>query len=590
MPHALDNHRPKQSATIVRLGVVAAFLLIPRSSLQLQAQSSLPFPAADFPLLVERATQLSEEGKPVEARAAWRRVVALNPYDGRSFYLLAQSEVAAGDTSAAIEALERYVILGGSRPDQATVFGADTPGGAAYQLARLHALRKEPAAALRELRRALALRYRNRTRIGADTAFQHLRNSRSFQELAGITPPGLSRQEGWAFDIRFLLEELERFGPPEAGKLTQEHGTAAADLIGRVRSMSDAQVVVGLERILRASNSGHTSVLAEGVIPWQGTIPVQFEAFGDSTVIIASDSAHAAVVGTRVIAIDGHSAGRVAEQLDSLVHGDNSFGRLKNRLRFLRYPRILNALGIISKSDEMTLSIRDESGPRTVTLRAQRDPPGYSRIAGHPSWVTVFSRTPGDPLFLRDRLTPYWFTYVAADRIIYFGYNSVVDDSRDPWDAFTQRLFRFIDTTDIDKVIVDLRWNNGGNTRLLPPLVQGLMRSKINRPGHLFVVTSKYTFSAAMNAAAFLERETNAIVVGEPTASQPNFNGESNQIVLPYSRVPVSVSDIYWQSSWPFDHRRWIAPTLYTPITLEDLKRKRDPALAAILAYPPTRP
>jgi hypothetical protein len=29
----------------------------------------------------------------------------------------------------------------------------------------------------------------------------------------------------------------------------------------------------------------------------------------------------------------------------------------------------------------------------------------------------------------------------------------------------------------------------------------------------------------------------------------------------------ASVSDLYWQSSWPDDHRPWIAPLLYTPPT-----------------------
>ena len=90
-----------------------------------------------------------------------------------------------------------------------------------------------------------------------------------------------------------------------------------------------------------------------------------------------------------------------------------------------------------------------------------------------------------------------------------------------------------------------------------------------------------------MNAAALLERSSDAIFVGEPTPSSPNVSAESNILRLPcHSRVYVSISDIYWQNSWPTDHRTWIAPLLYTPLSYADFAAKRDPALDAILATP----
>jgi hypothetical protein len=54
-----------------------------------------------------------------------------------------------------------------------------------------------------------------------------------------------------------------------------------------------------------------------------------------------------------------------------------------------------------------------------------------------------------------------------------------------------------------------------------------------------------------------------------------------------------SISDLYWQSSWPLDYRTWIAPLLYAPPSFALYRANRDPALEAILAYrdapsPPT--
>ncbi|MEA2173175.1 MAG: hypothetical protein QOD00_767 [Blastocatellia bacterium] len=64
-----------------------------------------------------------------------------------------------------------------------------------------------------------------------------------------------------------------------------------------------------------------------------------------------------------------------------------------------------------------------------------------------------------------------------------------------------------------------------------------------------------------------------------------NFVGEETVFTLPYSKILANVSDLYWQSSWPSDHRTWIAPQIYTPPSFEMYRQNRDPAMEAIMAY-----
>jgi hypothetical protein len=131
-----------------------------------------------------------------------------------------------------------------------------------------------------------------------------------------------------------------------------------------------------------------------------------------------------------------------------------------------------------------------------------------------------------------------------------------------------------------------MRWNNGGNTFLSRPLLYGLIKSdKVNKQGKLFVIIGRRTFSAAQNTSTFFERHTNAIFVGEPTGSSPNFVGEETPFTLPYSKITVNVSDLYWQSSWPQDYRTWIAPQIYAPPTFAAYHANRDPAMEAIMLY-----
>jgi len=190
------------------------------------------------------------------------------------------------------------------------------------------------------------------------------------------------------------------------------------------------------------------------------------------------------------------------------------------------------------------------------------------------------------PLYLKNTKSNYWFEYDSASKIVYFQFNRVLNDANESLATFSERLYRFINEHDVSKLVIDMRWNNGGNTYLSGPLVNRIIRSdKVNQRGKLLVIIGRRTFSAAQNTATFFERYTNAIFVGEPTGSSPNFVGEETPFALPYSKIIANVSDLYWESSWPQDHRKWIAPQIYVPPTFAAYRSNRDPALEAIIAY-----
>jgi hypothetical protein len=133
--------------------------------------------------------------------------------------------------------------------------------------------------------------------------------------------------------------------------------------------------------------------------------------------------------------------------------------------------------------------------------------------------------------------------------------------------------------------VIDIRWNGGGNTFLSQHLLHHLIASKrLSRRVALFVIIGRLTFSAAQNTVTAIERETNAIFVGEPTGSRPNFIGEQIGFELPYSKMRANVADLFWQTSWPMDHRTWTAPDIYAPPAFAAYRRNQDPALDAILA------
>lgn len=102
---------------------------------------------------------------------------------------------------------------------------------------------------------------------------------------------------------------------------------------------------------------------------------------------------------------------------------------------------------------------------------------------------------------------------------------------------------------------------------------------------YLFVITGAATFSAAQNLTNELEKYTEAIFVGEPTAENVNFWGDINTEVLPASKLNVKLSWLWWQNMDPRDKRQWTAPDLAAGISFENYKAGYDSAMNLILDF-----
>jgi len=146
----------------------------------------------------------------------------------------------------------------------------------------------------------------------------------------------------------------------------------------------------------------------------------------------------------------------------------------------------------------------------------------------------------------------------------------------------------FADAHPVDRFVLDERLNGGGNNYLLRPIIHAFIRSDtVNQPGTLFTIVGRQTFSAAMNCVNRMKLNTNTLFVGEPTASSPNFYGDTAEMVLPHSKLIVRLSTLWWQDMDPRDQRVWQPPDLSTELTFADYRTGADPAMDAILNYKP---
>ncbi len=531
---------------------------------------------------VQEAQARFSAGEWKAASEAFGRAVAANPHVAGSWFMLGLARLNGGDARGAVVALKKSLEL-----------GADQPRRVAVALARAQAAAGDNASALEALERGIALGYRERRALWEDAGFAMLRSDERFrarfERLAAAGDVArLPREAGWRWDLNFLVEEVERIRFNAFRKISPTDFRSQVDqLASAVPRLSDEAITVGVMRLMSSLGDAHTNASPEAVPKWTKTLPVHFQLFDDGLYITAADSASANVVGAEVLEVAGRPIKTVLTLLDSVTADDNARTNIRNGPRYLRFPQVLHGLGVLPNGERLPVTIRDANGGRRkVLLETAPNDPAFNRIAAHPKWIHAINATPGKlPVGFRDRRTPYWFEYLPETKLMYFQFNSVVNAQGESLANFMRRLFVAIDSTAAEALVIDLRWNNGGNTLLLPPLIQGIVeRPRLNQRGKLFGITGPYTFSAGMNAATMLDRHTRVMLVGEPTVSSPNFVGESNSVVLPWSGISLSISDYFWQTSWPTDYRTTLAPELYAPLTFRAFLAKRDPAMEAIAA------
>ena len=382
----------------------------------------------------------------------------------------------------------------------------------------------------------------------------------------------------WRDDLDDLVDAVQR------NHVDPWHHVSAAafrrttrSLRNRLPRLAGHEVVVGLARLLALIGDGHTVLRLPEVVGF-GRFPIRLHRFSDGVVVRAIAPEHARLSGARVVAIGDVPIGEAWDRVRPLVSRDNELGIWAQGPDLLTIPEVLHALEVIPALDRATWTVAQPDGELDeVELARTPELP--------PDLVDARQQRMADPLWLRCP-DENWFEHRPESDTLYLAYNTVRDGAPEPLRDLFGRALDLVETGDVDRLIIDIRRNHGGNMALNWPLVDGLIRAdRVNRWGHLFVVIGRETFSAAMNLAVDLERSTRTLFVGEPTGARPNHYGENIEVTLPLSGLRATVSGLYWQCSLPHDDREWIAPDIPARLSSADYVHQRDPALDAIQSY-----
>jgi len=395
----------------------------------------------------------------------------------------------------------------------------------------------------------------------------------------------------WQEDLKFLQETVHKDYPFLFKKTTQEiFDTQIAKLHSNIPNLQEHEIIVGLARIVSLFKYGHTDISFSKAPFTFSQLPINLYHFNDGIYVQGTHKSHQSALGAKVIAIENIPVKKALELIYPTVPSENSQFFKAYGINYLRIPEVLHAQNITSSlktSVEFTLEKNGKTFKHIFSVLPdnQRIPVSYSLTKQNDVWLDARNQD-NTPNYLKDLDKIYYYEYLPEQKAVYVRHSQIQDDPSEAIPEFYERVFNFIDTNDVEKLIIDVRLNGGGNNYKNKPIITEIIESKkINNVGNLFVITGRRTFSACQNLVNEMSNYTNAIFVGEPTGENINFYGDNRTVELPNSKIPVFLSFAWWQDKPQWENADWLAPHLAVDMSFEDYKTNKDPVLQVALDF-----
>jgi hypothetical protein len=386
----------------------------------------------------------------------------------------------------------------------------------------------------------------------------------------------IQRDNLWREDVAQAVSFVIAQHPSLFTNVTREQFQDAQDtLLNSIPQKSDAQVLLGLQHLLALAHDGHTAInLFQNRTPLR-RFPLRFYWFSDGIFVTDAGAAYAAAVGARLLRVQDTPVDEAVSQLALFISHENEWWVRSQAPLLLSSPEALFAAGIASEeSAPVRLALEDASGRRfAVSVEA----------VATSLFALPHKARPNPPLYRRSPERFYWFEYLEGSRTLYVKYNSCQNSPLLSMRSFVDEIGLFAGSNPIERAVIDIRNNGGGDSSVVKPLTdllaQALAAGVISKD-RLFVILGRDTFSSGLLAAIDFKR-LGATLVGEPSGNSPSHFGNTRAFVLPNSRLTMNCSTRWF--SFPDFPGAILTPDISAELAATDFFNERDPGLAAIL-------
>lgn len=315
-------------------------------------------------------------------------------------------------------------------------------------------------------------------------------------------------------------------------------------------------------RLAAMLHDGHTGIgLTEETYGNFEYYPFDVDFIAGRLVLTALSVEYADYVGMEIAEINGNSCDKVVSGLKTIVSYDTESYAMANVAGQLNNRQALDFTGLGSDDGILRMKLVDGS-----------------EIDFEPLSVADFASLQFSALVTTAERTlcanSYYECYDLSDDTLFVQYNVCMNAEGYSVADFTNDVIGFIDNNGFSRVIVDLRFNGGGNSMLFDPFIKKLGARISSGKCRGFVLIGTDTFSSAVLNAWNLKK-AGCTLVGKPTGGAVNHYGEVKTFTLPNSGIMASYSTKLFIQDKNADAGS-IQPDILVDFSVDDLRAGRD--------------
>lgn len=385
----------------------------------------------------------------------------------------------------------------------------------------------------------------------------------------------------WTTDLDYLAKELpEKHYNLFTVRSKEEFLSGLNAVKSRSVGVTTLTMALMLQQLIARFGDSHTHVNLGPHVDKSQILPLQLEWFKDGLYIFRTTPENDAILGQQIIAVNDVPLKTIMDSLGTLTSRDNQ-SVVKNVIPdLLPLVQVLQYFGFVH-DQKIVLGLKDSSGK---TSQGAIRPATMNRTNRKTYVIDMVALCFQNPQLF------FLYRYLPADRIFYLQYNkcwskelevkygNALNAEKLPsFNEFEDRVFHTLKTEPANKIIVDLRFNEGGNSEQGTLFIQKLNTYLRDHPQvKPYVIIGRLTFSSAILNAMDLKQLPNVVFVGEETAGKPNHFGELRSFRLPVSGIEISYATKYFKRS--DQNEDTITPDVTLEPTFTEFSKGIDPA------------
>lgn len=341
-----------------------------------------------------------------------------------------------------------------------------------------------------------------------------------------------------ARDLAYLYKTLPKrhinlYSQHSKGEFQKAYDQA----LQKAGNLSPAGFYFTLRSLVALSGDSHTSVgITQDIVSCLKAVPVQFSYVDGTWRVSVIERTYGELLAAELVSLNRIPIDEIETLARSVYSYDNEVWFRHALSQQLNLTNLYSYLGIADFDDKpvvVTVLPHQETEKVSITLN-----PVSSDQYNMQSFVTWYQKMPQT---YASNAAYRAMTFEKSDAL-FIQYNACISIESYPIETFTEEVLTLLENGKFSKVLVDLRYNGGGDSRLFEPMIDGLGKLQKERYFTIDVLVGEGTFSSALMNAIHFKRRTDCRLVGQPSGGSVNHYGEVQFFKLPESGIPITYS------------------------------------------------